>query len=120
MHIFVHKQTRKGERLTDIHPPCWEKSTYPQDFRVFLSKTSPFHFFDRRVSFLVGLAMIQAVLINMHPTTPFIYDRLFPADGHCASTQRRSRGTKHLQLGGGPNSNPTPPAQKLHCLLIEG
>lgn len=89
------------------------KNLHPQDQlqRLSFKDTSGhFIFLTVRVSILVELATTQAVLINFQhaPRRPS-----FPADSLCASNQRRSRGTKHVQLGGGPNSSPTSPGHEL-------
>lgn len=89
------------------------KNLHPQDQlqRLSFKDTSGhFIFLTVRVSILVELATTQAVLINFQhaPRRPS-----FPADSLCAANQRRSRGTKHVQLGGGPNSSPTHPGHEL-------
>lgn len=112
-HLYIRSRTeiqnvKKGERFNGIHSPCWEKSTSTR--LASASSSGHFSFLTVRVSILVELATTQAVLINFQhaPKRPS-----FPADRLCASNQRRSRGTKHVQLGGGPNSSPTHPGHEL-------
>lgn len=113
IHLYIRSQTdlqnvKKGHSLTLLGKIYIHKTS----FSVFPSKTPPAIsvFLTVRVSILVELATTQAVLINFQhaPKRPS-----FPADSLCASNQRRSRGTKHVQLGGGPNSSPTHPGHEL-------
>lgn len=89
------------------------KNLHPQDQlqRLSFEDTSGhFSFLTVRVSILVELATTQAVLINFQhaPKRP----RLFPLIASVLQTSV-AVGTKHVQLGGGPNSSPTPPGHEL-------